>query len=91
MLERLSDDEMILTGYIRHLWNVVGEEAGDDESALGCEVLDIGGHVGSEDILVNIGDNGAECSLNGGGIAELHIYIIYIIKGKIFLGIRRCQ
>ena len=64
-LQGLADGEAVLFCHCRHLLHIVGEEAGEDEGALGGEVLDVGGQVGGEDVLVDVGDDGLELAFDG--------------------------
>ena len=91
MLEGLADGEVVAVGCVGHLGDVVGEEAGEDEGAVGGEVLHVGGHVGGEDVLVDVGDDGVELALDGGGVAEEDGHIIYIIKGEVLAGVRYAE
>ena len=81
----------MLEGGLFHVGDIGGEEAGEDETAVGSKVLHVGGEVCLEDVLVDVGDDGVEVSLDGGGVAEEHRHIIYIIKGEVFLGVLHAE
>ncbi len=90
-MQGLADGEAVLFCHCRHLLHIVGEEAGEDEGALGGEVLDVGGQVGGEDVLVDVGDDGLELAFDGRCVAEDDGHIIYIIKGEVLAGILHAE
>ena len=86
-LEGLFEREVILTGCLFHLWHIFGEETGDDELALWCKMLHVGGHIVGEDVLVDVGNDGVELILNGCGIALQDACVVDFVEGKVLTGV----
>lgn len=85
--ESLFERKVVLAGCLFHLGHIFGEETGNDESALWCKVLHVSGHVGGEDVLVDVGDDGVELSLNGSRITLQDACIVDVVEGKVLSGV----
>lgn len=81
----VDSGEVVLVGDGLHVRNVGGEESRDDEDAFGGKVAGVGGHVGSEDVFVDVGDDGVECACDGSCIAEQYGGTCDVVEGEVFV------
>lgn len=81
----VDSGEVVLVGYGLHVRNVGGEESRDDEDASWGKVAGVGGYVGSEDVFVDVGDDGVECACDGSCIAEQYGGTCDVVESEVFV------